>query len=88
MATFITVPLKKSYEVMDMVNSILNFIGNTYGSQEDHKRAVEEFAALPCIHAGRPLPHRGQDFKYSCPRSPKYPCACLCVYAFVFGHEA
>uniref|UniRef100_UPI00359017A2 programmed cell death 6-interacting protein-like n=1 Tax=Myxine glutinosa TaxID=7769 RepID=UPI00359017A2 len=45
MATFITVPLKKSYEV-DLVKPILNFIGDTYGSQEDYKRAVAEFAAL------------------------------------------
>ncbi|XP_061411121.1 programmed cell death 6-interacting protein isoform X1 [Lethenteron reissneri] len=54
MATFVTVPLKKSYE-LDVAKPLSRFILDTYGPGHDFAKSLEELNALRRSAACRPL---------------------------------
>ncbi|XP_056597899.1 programmed cell death 6-interacting protein isoform X2 [Triplophysa dalaica] len=88
MATFISVPLKKSSEV-DLVKPLSKFVGATYPPGEDqaeYLRAVEEVNKLRKSALGRPLDKHESSleillryYDQLCSIEPKFPFTELCL---------
>uniref|UniRef100_A0AAX7VUT9 BRO1 domain-containing protein n=1 Tax=Astatotilapia calliptera TaxID=8154 RepID=A0AAX7VUT9_ASTCA len=97
MATFISVPLKKSSEV-DLVKPLSKFVTSTYPASEDqgeYLRAVEELNKLRKSALGRPLDKHESSLEILlsgksqlCCGTESEPFLCLCVAALAsLGYE-